>query len=81
MEPIIFLYRSGYLPAFPFKPGIVRYDIEKALENRYRSHQRKIKLIAWVKSLASFEWLLRHRYQTPLHSRPKPVAVHVRKRR
>ncbi len=81
MDPIIFFHRGRYLPVFAFKPGVVHYDIEKALESRYRNHQRKIKLIAGVRSLLSLEWLLRHRYQPLLQSHAKPVTVHIRKRR
>ena len=64
MDPIIFLHRDRYLPVFAFKPGVVRYDIEKALESRYRNHQKRVKLIARVKSMVSFEWLLHHRVTT-----------------
>ena len=81
MDPIIFLHRGRYLPVFAFKPGVVHYDIEKALEHRYRNHQKKIKLIARAKSLLSLEWLLHHRYPSPLQSHAKPVTVHIRKRR
>lgn len=81
MDPIIFLHRGRYLPVFAFKPGVVHYDIEKALESRYRNHQKKVKLIARVKSLVSLEWLLHQRYQSLLHPHVKPVMVHIRKPR
>ena len=81
MDPIIFFHRGRYLPVFAFKPGVVPYDIEKALEGRYRNHQKKVKLIARVKSLVSLEWFLHHRYPSPLHPHANPVTVHIRKRR
>ena len=84
-EPDHLSLSGGALSAFAFKPRLIHYDIEKALERRYQRHQRQIRtsafLTKWVEYIFSLESHVQDHLRSLLHPHAKPVTVHIRKRR